>query len=562
MAHLIVLATAASTSDISLFPLPKNFSSTPGCLDFDPATFTIDFDAGATPTAAGKLLLAAVTRYRSIVLSDTQNPSAYCKCSDDAAASRTLKPLKIDVAAKALQAAAVPAYGDDEAYSLIVDANESTLAANSIWGALRGLETFSQLIVGRETTIASISSTAAASSATSSVVCAADVRIDDAPRFPHRGLMIDTSRRFLPTPLILAALDAMAYAKLNVLHWHVVDDESFPLESSVYPKLSERGAYNAPRNTHVYSAADVASVIAAATARGIRVIPELDAPGHATSWFKGYPELRTSCPGTTGVFSRPMDPISPVVNTFMRALWKEVNGNFPDHYVHVGGDEVNGDCWGANATIAQYMKDHGLKTYGELQAVFEKAVIAGNAQDGKRSIIWQENFAGLSGYPSGTVVNVWKGASAVAAMTMRNVTKAGYDALFTCKEWYFDYQPYAVDARINDEAEWAAVYRVEPLPKPLVASDSHVMGGEACMWAPVEDGSNWFQVTFPRTLAVAERLWSPRTTTNVTSAKARGADLRCRYLARGLAIPPVHYGIGKGGDYCPTPAPFSYKAPY
>ena len=91
MAYVIIaLAAAATTSDISLFPLPKNFSSTPGCLDFDPATFNIDFDAGATPTAAGKLLLAAVTRYRSIVLSDTQNPSAYCKCSDDAAASRTL----------------------------------------------------------------------------------------------------------------------------------------------------------------------------------------------------------------------------------------------------------------------------------------------------------------------------------------------------------------------------------------------------------------------------------------------------------------------------------------
>ena len=458
---VLLVPAVVALRDVSLFPQPSNITSAPGCLTFYASTFTIEFDAGARPTAASKLLSAAVERYTAIVRSDVQNPSAYCTCTSGGGSVRTLQPLRVQLPAKAAEAPAAPAYGDDETYSLAVDATQSTLSASSIWGALRGLETFSQLIVAQDA-----QSSLAASSA---VVCASAVHIDDGPRFSHRGLMIDTARRYLPTPLILAALDAMVYAKLNVLHWHIVDDESCPLESATYPQLSGQGAYNAPRRTHVYSAADVASVITAATARGIRVIPELDAPGHTTSWFKGHPELRTVCPSAVGRFSKPMDPISPAVNAFMRGLWHEVNGVFPDKYVHVGGDEVNGDCWGANATIAQYMKDHGIPTFGDLQAVFEKAVIAGNAKDGKRSIIWQENFAGLSGYPVGTVVNVWKGNSSVAVATMRNVTMAGYDALFTCKEWYFDYQPWAVDSRIDDQAEWDAVYSVEPLPRAALA---------------------------------------------------------------------------------------------
>jgi hypothetical protein len=150
----------------------------------------------------------------------------------------------------------------------------------------------------------------------------------------------------------------MAYSKLNVLHWHVTDDQSFPLVLQSFPKLSDAGSYNAGHPTHVYSLHDVQTILDAATERGIRVIPELDMPGHTHSWFKGHPELATSCPGIAGGFGIPMNPISPVVDAFVRTLWHEVNGLFPDKYVHIGGDEVNGACWGGNATIRAYMKQH------------------------------------------------------------------------------------------------------------------------------------------------------------------------------------------------------------
>jgi hexosaminidase len=118
------------------------------------------------------------------------------------------------------------------------------------------------------------------------VLPAASVRVEDAPRFPHRGLMIDTGRAFLPLPVILAALDAMSYVKMNALHWHLVDDQAFPVVSSAWPNLTA-GAMQAPSLSHTYSKADVAAVVEAATARGIRVIPEFDVPGHTASWFKG-----------------------------------------------------------------------------------------------------------------------------------------------------------------------------------------------------------------------------------------------------------------------------------
>ena len=162
--------------------------------------------------------------------------------------------------------------------------------------------------------------------------------------------------------------------------------------SEAYPALSGRGAFNAPRATHVYTAADVAEILAFASDRGVRVIPELDAPGHTTSWFAGYPHLKTSCPGLpAGGFYPPMYPISPAVDQFISTLVHEVNRKFVDEFMHVGGDEVNGDCWLKNATIVEFMKTHGLKDAAALQATFEAKLLKVNAEDGRRSIIWQES---------------------------------------------------------------------------------------------------------------------------------------------------------------------------
>jgi hexosaminidase len=151
------------------------------------------------------------------------------------------------------------------------------MTANTVYGAIRGLETFSQLVYHTEDGQYTISGV---------------VDIKDTPRFSYRGIMIDTSRHFLNVHTILKHLDAMSYNKLNVLHWHFVDDQSFPYVSISFPELSAKGAYN---SRHVFDQQDVQTVIKYAKERGIRVIPEFDTPGHTKSWGKGQPNLLTPC---------------------------------------------------------------------------------------------------------------------------------------------------------------------------------------------------------------------------------------------------------------------------
>lgn len=360
-ALLPLLIATEETSLPDLFPAPANASFAGGCLALSPSFHIRVPQSG---DAAGSLLERAASRYEAIVRSDARTPSAYCTCAG-ARPLPQISSLVVSVPDAALRAAATPAIGDDEAYELRVGTGVSTLTASSVWGAVRGLETLSQLVVAD-----------AKGAAADGIVCAASVHVSDAPRFPHRGLMLDTGRRFLSVPQILATLDAMSYAKLNVLHWHLVDDPAFPLEVVSLPLLSGKGALNAPRKTHTYTPADVAAVVAAASDRGIRVIPELDSPGHATSWYRGYPHLATVCPNAAPAeyYNPPMDPTSPAVDSFLRTLWHEVGLAFPDRYVHIGGDEVWFECWAANVTIAKYMRDHSINSTAELQALFEAKV--------------------------------------------------------------------------------------------------------------------------------------------------------------------------------------------
>ena len=159
----------------------------------------------------------------------------------------------------------------DESYEIVADATGATITAWTQWGALKALETFSQLVHARGGGEHSLP--------------APPIKVTDRPRFGYRGLMIDTSRSYLTVTAIKQTLDAMAYCKLNLLHWHMVDDQSFPVESTALPNLAGLGAYSP---LHTYSHADLAEVVTYARARGIAVLPEFDVPGHTSSWQIGY----------------------------------------------------------------------------------------------------------------------------------------------------------------------------------------------------------------------------------------------------------------------------------
>ncbi len=186
------------------------------------------------------------------------------------------------------------------------------------------------------------------------------VHIEDHPRFPWRGLMMDVSRHWMPVDVVKRNLDAMAAVKLNVFHWHLSDDQGFRVESKRFPKLQELGS-----DGNFYTQDEIRQVVEYARARAIRVVPEFDIPGHTTSWFVGYPEL-ASAPGpykierTWGIFQPTMNPAREETYQFLDAFIGEMAALFPDPYFHIGGDEVEETQWKQSASIQAFAREHQL----------------------------------------------------------------------------------------------------------------------------------------------------------------------------------------------------------
>ncbi|XVF40838.1 hypothetical protein PTKIN_Ptkin01aG0148500 [Pterospermum kingtungense] len=233
-------------------------------------------------------------------------------------------------------------YGIDESYKLMVPSPQKPgyahLEAQTVYGALHGLQTFSQLC--RFNFASRVLE-----------VHMSPWTIIDQPRFSYRGLLIDTSRHFLPLPVIKKVIDSMSYAKLNVLHWHIVDTQSFPLEMPSYPKLWD-GAYSPSER---FTVADAAEIVSYAQKRGINVLAEIDVPGHALSWGIGYPLLWPSkdC-------QQPLDVSNEFTFKVIDGILSDFSKIFKFKFVHLGGDEVNTSCWTTTPRISKWLKEHGM----------------------------------------------------------------------------------------------------------------------------------------------------------------------------------------------------------
>ncbi|XP_063826201.1 beta-hexosaminidase subunit alpha-like isoform X1 [Ostrinia nubilalis] len=426
-----------------------------------------------------------------------------------------------------------PYFNMDESYELTISTT-AKLLSSSIWGILRGLESWSHLLYLTDD-----------KDGVSIDICVNRTHIADFPRYAHRGLLLDTGRHFISMSNILKTLDAMAMNKLNVFHWHIVDDQSFPYQSEKFPDLSGKGAFDP---SLVYTKDNIATVLQYATERGIRVLPEFDVPGHTRSWGEAFPNVLTECFSDGKVVG--LGPMNPTVNTtykLFQELMEEVQEWFPDKYFHIGGDEVQFDCWESNPDLQQYMKDHHM-TATQLHALFMKNVIPllGN---NTKPIVWQEVFDVGVPLSSDTIIHVWKNGW---VEEMVKILKAGHRLIFSAS-WYLDH--------LKTGGDWEDMYMADPrLMVNLVddtASLDNIVGGEACMWGEVVDDTNVINRVWPRTSAAAERLWSAGLASNslernvrlsiLDKARHRIEEHACRMRRRAInAQPPNGPGFCVG----------------
>ena len=378
---------------------------------------------------------------------------------------------------------------EDESYHLQITANEVHLEAANPLGVLHGLQTFLQLvrISPRGFIVPSMT-------------------IDDQPRFPWRGLMLDVSRHFQPLDVVYRTLDGMEAVKLNVFHWHLSDDQGFRVESKKFPLLQQKGS-----DGLFYTQDEVRAVIEYARDRGIRVVPEFDMPGHTTAWFVGYPDI-ASGPGPYqierkwGIFDPAMDPTRDSTYKFLDTFIGEMTSLFPDAYFHVGGDECNGKAWDGNPRIQEFMKAHGLKDNNALQAYFSAQVQKLVTRHKKIMMGWDEVLQ--PGTPKDVVIQSWRGPQFVG-----EAVKGGNRALLSAG--------YYIDLNQAASEHYAADPEGEG-PSTLSSEErKRILGGEATMWSEYTSPENIDSRIWPRTAAIAERLWSPRDTRDVASMYAR-----------------------------------------
>lgn len=490
----------------NLWPLPASYQMGTSALNVVPSSNF--FKTSAT----SKILAEAFLRYTKLTF-----PHSAQQYSNISAASLTSLIVNIDN-----DNDDYPQIDTDESYQLMVDSPGGMLHASTVYGALRGLETFSQLVeYDFDMALYTLEN--------------APWVIKDSPRFPHRGLMIDCARHYQPVSSILNIIDSLPYAKLNVLHIHMADDQSFPLQS-LSSKDLWKGAFS-PRER--YTQDDLAEIVEYARARGVRVMVEFDMPAHASAMCVGHPEI---CPSPTC-----RSPLNVAENTtfeLIQNLLMEMTGGrpsrprdpspglFKDNFIHLGGDEVDTSCWTNTPSIQKWLQQMNM-TADQAYGYFTNRVANIALSQGHRPVQWSEVFDHFKDkLAKGTVVHIWKPNTNVT-----EVVALGYNVLinvgYVPHSWYLD----------NLGVTWDAVYLNEPCDGVPGNLCNLIYGGHGEMWGETADASNVQQKVWPKLLAIAEILWSPRGASTLSQAHPRIQYFRCYLNGRGIAAAPVNNPI-------------------
>ena len=417
-----------------------------------------------------------------------------------------------------------------EGYTLIVTNDMIHLTANKAAGIFNGIQTLKQLFpldTNKENPIKITGCT-----------------ITDYPRFGWRGLMLDVSRHFFTVDEVKTYIDQMSEYKLNVLHWHLTDDQGWRIEIKSLPKLTEVGAWRVERYGRFgkhrtppqagekptyggfYTQEQIKDIVRYAQDRNITIVPEIDMPGHSMAALAAYPELSVKkepkyvAPGTkfsewfgNGKFKmtieNTLNPTDEKVYDFIDKVFTEVAQLFPGTYIHMGGDEAYHGYWKENKEVQKFMKKHNIKDTHELQSYFVKRVEKIISSKGKKTIGWDEILEG--GLADGAAVMSWRGMKGGIA-----AAKMNHEVVMSPTTYaYLDYMQgdETVENKIYASLSLEKTYTFEPVPEGV--DPKYILGGQANLWTEAVPTMPFaFYMTYPRAFAIAESVWSPAANKN------------------------------------------------
>ncbi|KAM6554116.1 hypothetical protein CsatB_014878 [Cannabis sativa] len=533
-------------TSIDVWPKPRTVSwSQPQAHLLSP-TFSI-----ATPSH--RYLRAAANRYRAQILTEHHQQLVPPSVVLINVSATPLQALNIDVA----DLTAPLHHGVDESYDLSIPASGSVarLTARTAWGAMRGLESFSQLVWG------------------SPSVVAVGISLSDSPLFGHRGLMLDTSRNYFPVKDIVRTISAMSANKLNVFHWHITDSHSFPLMVPSEPDLADKGSYGSDMQ---YSPDDVTRIVEFGLQHGVRVMPEIDAPAHTGSWAEAYPDIVTCAnmfwwpagaqwedrlaaePGTGQ-----LNPLNPKTYKVVKNIINDIIKLFPEPYYHGGADEIIPNCWKLDPTIQSMLSNGG--TLSQVLEIFVNSTLPYITSLNRTVVYWEDILLDETIKvdpkflpPENIILQTWRNGH----NNTKQIVSAGYRTIVSSSEFYYldcghgdftgNNSIYNIQTGTTGDGgswcnpfkTWQTIYNYDILYGLSKEESKLVLGGEVALWSEQADQTVLDSRIWPRASALAEVLWSgnrDEKTGIKRSAEAtdRLNEWRSRMVSRGVGAEPI-----------------------
>nr|KYP35459.1 Beta-hexosaminidase [Cajanus cajan] len=516
---------AKSTTIINVWPKPRNLTwSPPYQATLLSPTFTI-----TTTNHHNKHLSAAISRYQSLVKLEHHHPLV----PHGVNISKDLPPLQ-SLTITVVDPHAGLVHSVDESYTLSILSFSATLTAETAWGAMRGLETFSQLAWGNPTQIA------------------VGVHVWDSPHYPHRGIVVDTARNYYPVKDLLRTVEAMSMNKLNVFHWHITDAESFPLILPSEPALAEKGAY---ASHMVYSPEDVKRVVEFGLDHGVRVIPEIDTPAHTGSWALAYPDIVTCAnmfwwPADSDwpdrVASQPgsghLNPLNPKTYQVLNNVIHDITTLFPEQFYHSGADEVIPGCWKTDPTIQKYLSNGG--TLNQVLEKFINNTLPLIVSLNRTAVYWEDVLLDDTVHVPSTmlpkehvILQTWNNGHS----NTKKIVSSGYRAIVSSAEFYYlDCNGGSWCAPFKT---WQTIYNYDIAYGLSEEEAKLVLGGEVALWSEQADSTVLDARIWPSSCALAEALWSGNRDEKGRKRYAEATDRlnewRSRMVSRGIGAEPI-----------------------